>query len=87
MLQRGDRRRLPGLRPQANTLIEVRWAALDGPVLASATSDKQGKSRVTLAPGAHYVVPVAKGDEQVVPDPVSVQPDNSAVAKPFVSVR
>jgi hypothetical protein len=77
----------PGLRRQPNTLIEVRWAAQEGPVVASATSDQHGRFKVTVAPGEYYVVPVAKGDEQVVPDPVNVLPGAYAVARPFFSVR
>ncbi len=77
----------PGLRRHPNTLIEVRWAALNGPVVASTTSDRHGKFKVTVTPGEYYVVPVAKGDEQVVPDPVTVLPGSYAIAKPFLSVK
>jgi hypothetical protein len=40
-----------------------------------------------VAPGEYYAVPVAKGHEQVVADPVTVLPGPYAVAKPFFSVR
>lgn len=77
----------PGLRRQPNTPIEVHWASETGPVVASATSSHNGKFTVTVAPGRYVVVPVAKGDETVIPDSVVVTPGTYAVAKPFFSVR
>jgi len=75
-----------GPRPHANTLVEVRWSSVGGPVVASTTSGKQGQFKVTVAPGEYWVVPVTNGDEQVLPDHVTVQPGSYAVAKPFFSV-
>ena len=77
----------PGLRHMPNVLIEVRWQSADGPVVSDATSGKKGTFRVTVAPGRYWVVPVAKGDEQVVADPVSVEAGSYVAAKPFFSVR
>jgi len=77
----------PGLRRQPNVLIEVHWATRTGPVVASATSSLNGKFKVTVAVGRYVVVPVAKGDEMVVADSVTVKPGSYAVAKPFFSVR
>jgi hypothetical protein len=77
----------PGLRRHPNTLIEVRWADLNGPVVASATSDGRGKFEATVAPGEYCVVPVAKGDEQVVADPLTMRAGIYSVAKPFFSVE
>ena len=77
----------PGRRRHPGTLVEVRWAAVDGPVVASTTAGKRGDFKVTVAPGEYWVVPVAKGDEQVVSDRVTVRPGAYATAKPFFSVR
>ena len=76
-----------GSQPQANTSIEVRWGDVVGPVLASTTSGEQGEFRVIVAPGEYFVVPVAKGDELVLPDRVTVQAGSYAVAEPWFSVR
>ncbi len=59
----------------------------DGPVVSNATSGKKGTFKVTVAPGRYWVVPVAKGDEQVVADAVSVEAGSYVAAKPFFSVR
>lgn len=75
-----------GPRPYANALIEVRWAAVDGPVVATTTSGKRGEFKLIVAPGEYWVVPVTNGDEQVGSDHVSVRPGTYSVAKPFFSV-
>ena len=77
----------PGLRRLPGTLIEVRWAALDGPLVASATAGTQGEFKVTVAPGKYWVVPVAKGDAQVIADRVTVRLGAYATAKPLFSVK
>ena len=77
----------PGLRRMPNVLIEIRWQSVDGPVVSNATSGKKGAFKVTVAPGRYWVVPVAKGDEQVVPGPVTVEAHSYIAAKPFFSVR
>jgi hypothetical protein len=74
--QKGVRRPL-----DPNTLIEIRWSTVNGPVVASTISGKQGQFKMTVAPGGYWVVPVAKGDEQVVNDLVTVQPGSYTVAK------
>ena len=65
---------LPGSRPHANTVIEVRWGSADGPMVAGTISGARGAFKVTVPPGDYWVVPIAKGDEQVVPDHVTVHP-------------
>ncbi len=74
-------------RRRPNTLLEIRWATPAGPVVASTTSSQNGKFKATVAPGRYAVVPVAEGDEMVVPDSVVVGSGAYAVAKPFFSVR
>jgi len=76
-----------GPRPHPNVLIEAHWATEDGPVVASATSSQNGRFSVTVAPGRYVVVPVAEGDEMIVPDSVVVTSGTYARAKLFFSVR
>lgn len=71
----------PGVRRMPDVLIEVRWRSVDGPVVAGTTSDKGGRFRMTVAPGRYWVVPVAKGDETVTPDQVTVEKGDYATAK------
>jgi hypothetical protein len=78
---------IPGPRPHPNVLIEARWATGEGPVVASATSSQNGRFSVSVAPGRYVVVPVAKGDEMIVPDSVVVTSGAYAPAWPFFSVR
>ena len=66
-------------RSPAGGDTQTRWSRSagppsDGPVVASTTADERGKFEVTVAPGEYWVVPVAKGDEQVVSDRVTVRP-------------
>ena len=76
-----------GPRRMPDTPLEVHWATLAGPIVAGATSGRSGRFKVTVAPGRYVVVPVAGGDEVVVPDSVVVEPGVYVVAKPLFSVR
>ena len=77
----------PGSRPQTNTVIEVHWGSEEGPLVAGTISGATDAFKVSVPPGSYWVAPVAKGDEQVVPDRVTVQPGGYTLAKPFFSMK
>ena len=77
----------PGLHRLANVRIEIHRATRKGPIVAWTTSARNGRFKVTVAPGRYVVLPITNGDATVLPDSVTVRAGKYVVAKPLFSVR
>jgi hypothetical protein len=74
-------------RPMPNVRIEVHRGDNGGPVVAVVKSSSDGTFSVALPPDRYAVVPLAGGDELVIPASVTVRPEKWAHVDVRFSVR
>jgi hypothetical protein len=74
-------------QPMSGVQIEVRGGGEAGQIVETAESSADGTFTVNLPPGRYTVVPVALGDEAVLPASVTVHPGKWAHVSVGFSVR